>query len=201
MSKARLNAFVAVTLAAVAIVGVAIETRMSRRTENSLQSAGASGEHRLGRRAVVSVEGLKCAACARRLQDQLTALSGVTGASVDLARRTVTLTFARDTKVADQAIRRVARDAGFQAGRIEWGTDGGDLPALTTLFMHGVRGPRCAAALEETLQRRQGVQLVTVDRRKDVATIIYEERHAVAVTKAIDSTGIFRPDGCNVRSN
>lgn len=190
------------TLLSVALVGVVIGVRASIGTGGVPGVAGTTSQHALERRAAVSVEGLVCSACVRRLQEHLASLSGVTSAQVDPARRLAIVTVADRAKTSDEQIRAVVRDAGFQPVHIEWGKSVELLPVLAQLVIHGTRAPRCAAKLEQTLQRRRDVRSVTVDFQKDLVTVLYDERHSAEVMKAINDTGIYRTDAdCDTEKN
>jgi len=86
----------------------------------SSAAAGPSGSRAGARQAIVSVKGLSCPVCARRLQKVLAALPGAKGAKVELAKEQAVIEFAAGTKTTTQQIVETVREAGFVPGRIEW---------------------------------------------------------------------------------
>ncbi len=59
----------------------------------------------------IRIAGMSCSHCSNRVQKALSALSGVTSASVDLTAGTATVQVAPD--VTDEALRAAVEDAGY----------------------------------------------------------------------------------------
>ena len=73
-----------------------------------------------GKQAVVTVKGLSCPVCARRLQKVLATLPRAKNAKVQLEKEQAVINFAGDTKVTDTQLQETVRNAGFVPGKIEW---------------------------------------------------------------------------------
>lgn len=90
----------------------------------ALAGPAANAANNRGREAVVSVTGLSCPLCARRLQKVLSALPGATEAKIELAKGWATIDFAPHSKTSNEQIANTIRDAGFVPGAIVWSKPG-----------------------------------------------------------------------------
>lgn len=140
--------------------------------------------------AVVTVEGLRCELCVRRLEDRLALVPGVRRATVDLARQAAGLTFQEGATLSQEDLMAAVRDAGFQSTGLEWGKDLGAFPILAQLVVHGKQSPACAEGLKGRLQRESGVRSVMVDVEKGATTVVYDpQRTTVTNVMSVVSEG------------
>ena len=73
-----------------------------------------------GKQAVVTVKGLSCPVCVRRLEKVLSALPGAQSAKVELTKGEAVIDFAPEAKIKDEQIQKTVRDAGFVPGNLRW---------------------------------------------------------------------------------
>lgn len=165
MRRTRVTNKVVLSLAAVTIVAVAM---LSART------AVWRDRREWRSTAVVTVDGLTCTLCVRRLEDQITKVAGVKTVTVDLARQAAGLTFEEGATVSRDDITAAVRDAGFQATAVDWGKDLNALPMLGQLVIHGTERPACAEDVKRRLRRERGVRSAVVDVEKDATTVVYD---------------------------
>lgn len=137
---------VAVSLATVTIVTVAM---LSART------AVWRGRGVRRSTAVVTVDGLTCALCVRRLEDRITMVPGVKAATVDLDRQAAGLKFENGAMVSQDDITAAVRDAGFRATSVEWGKGLDAFPILAQLVIHSKAPPTCADRVTRRVGRRR----------------------------------------------
>ncbi len=66
-----------------------------------------------GEKAVISIEGMGCAACVASIQDSLTKVKGVIDASVDLSAKNASVEY--DPQLTSvSALKRAVREAGYE---------------------------------------------------------------------------------------
>ena len=129
--------------------------------------------------AAVTVEGLTCELCVRRLEDRLALLPGVKRATVDLARQAAGVTFEKGETISRDDLTAAVRDAGYQPVSVEWGKDLSAFPVLAQLIVHGKQTPACAERLKRRLQRENGVRSVVVDIEKGATTVVYDPQRTI----------------------
>lgn len=168
---------------AAAVVVIAIVVR-------AMLAAGTVGRRDRTRHpstAVVTVEGLTCEVCVRRLEERISKVPGVKAATADLARQAAALTFEEGAAVSRDDITDAVQDAGFRATGVEWRKDLRRFPILAQLVMHGKLRPACAETLTRRLQREGGVRSAVVDLEKDAMTVVYDPQRTTVdhVMKAL----------------
>jgi Cu+-exporting ATPase len=130
--------------------------------------------------AVLTVEGLTCELCVRRLENRMALVPGVRGATADFARQAAGLTFQEGATLSRDDLTAAVRDAGFRLTSLEWGKDLGAFPILAQLVVHGKQAPACAEDLKRRLQRESGVRSVVVDVEKDAMTVVHDPQRITA---------------------
>lgn len=90
----------------------AVRRRIRELGYEALQEPGAAGIS--GRKVTLSVGGMTCAACVRRVENALRGLEGVAEASVNLATGRATIVTEPDVAVVSEQLKEVLEDAGYE---------------------------------------------------------------------------------------
>ncbi|MGD8351911.1 MAG: copper ion binding protein, partial [Nitrospirota bacterium] len=126
------------------------------------ESGAASRKGEAGpKRLDIPVTGMSCAACATRIQDTLSSMSGVKGASVNFAAEKATVEY-DPVKVSVDDFIHAIKDQGY-----------GATVAKQTLPVKGMTCAACAARVKEALGSLDGVLSADVNFATERATVEY----------------------------
>jgi Cu+-exporting ATPase len=123
-------------------------------------------------RETMTISGMTCAACAKRIEKVVGRMPGVSEASVNFATEKLTVEFGGD--VAASAIRDAIKGIGY--GVID---DAGKSKAVkgeASIPIGGMTCAACAARIEKALGRRAGVKSASVNFATERATVVYDPR-------------------------
>ncbi len=112
------------------------------------------------RHARIRVEGMTCASCVGRVQRAVSAVPGVTNASVNLATETLDVDFTDDTTPA--VITEAIKEAGYETAEEE-----------VTLTIQGMTCASCVGRVERALAQADGVVSATVNLANETAHVVY----------------------------
>ena len=128
----------------------------------------------------LSVQGMTCAACVGRVERALKAAPGVSGAQVNLATETATIT--TDGHTGPAALARVLQDAGYPA-RLE----------QVELRVHDMTCASCVARVERALAAVPGVVSAQVNLASETATLQFYAGQVAPATLIAASTAAGYP--------
>ncbi len=109
----------------------------------------------------LSIEGMTCASCVRRVENALAKTSGVRNASVNLATEEATVHFDPEVVSLD-TLQKAVTDAGY-----------GVATAELTLPVEGMTCASCVRRVEKSLETVPGVESVNVNLATETATVRY----------------------------
>ncbi|HRK79126.1 MAG TPA: copper ion binding protein, partial [Thiobacillus sp.] len=123
----------------------------------------------------VGIQGMTCASCATRVEKVLKQLPGVTGATVNLATETATITGATDAA----SVQRAIEQAGFS------------VPTESLTFdITGMTCASCSARVEKALGKVPGVLDASVNLATEQATVeVAQGTSAAALIAAVERAG------------
>ncbi len=127
---------------------------MTQETNIHEPTAGQSEEH-----ITLGITGMTCAACATRIEKNLSKVEGVKQAGINLASEKATVTFDPNKTSVDQLIDKVKK------------TGYGVREENTTLSISGMTCAACAARIEKALNKVDGVLNAAVNLATEKATI------------------------------
>ncbi|CAN0907609.1 Probable copper-transporting ATPase HMA5 [Linum grandiflorum] len=125
-------------------------------------------------KAVFSVVGMTCSACAGSVEKAVKRLPGILEAAVDVVNNRAQVLF-HPTFVNEEAIRQTIEDAGFQAHLIQVQTNADHTSSQACrIRIIGMSCTSCSSTLERALQSIQGVQKAQVALATEEAEIQYD---------------------------
>ncbi len=131
------------------------------------------------RRRTLPIEGMHCASCVNRVDEELRAVDGVADATVNLATEKATVTFKNGTVRLSTLMDAVA-NAGYEVDT-----------ATMTLPIEGMHCASCVSTVEEGLSDVNGVVAANVNLATETASVTYvpgiADRHAL--TDAVEDVG------------
>jgi len=114
----------------------------------------------------MTIQGMTCAACARRIETAVGKLPGMARASVNLANETLFVDY-DDGALSEEAIRKAVDDLGYKAvSRTE--------REKAVMVVGGMTCAACAARVEKALKKVPGVESASVNLANERATIVYD---------------------------
>ncbi|CAL1375363.1 unnamed protein product [Linum trigynum] len=126
-------------------------------------------------KAVFSVIGMTCSACAGSVEKAVKRLPGIRQAAVDVLNNRAQVLFFPNF-VDEETIRETIQDAGFEAKLIEGETGLDNSSQVCRIRIVGMSCTSCSSTLEQTLQAMQGVQKAQVALATEEAEVIYDAR-------------------------
>ena len=114
-----------------------------------------------GNRMVLPVTGMSCASCAAHIQESLSGLRGVQGASVNFASETATIYYDKSVVSAEDFIHAI-KDQGY-----------GVPVSRIILPVKGMTCASCVSAVQKALRSLDGVVSATVNFATEAATVEY----------------------------
>ncbi|MBI2879926.1 MAG: copper-translocating P-type ATPase [Candidatus Rokubacteria bacterium] len=144
---------------------------MSRATPETTPAAG--------ERLDLPVQGMSCASCVARIEEGLSGLSGVLGASVNFAAEKVTITYDPDRIRVTEFIKTI-RELGYSSPLQK-----------ATLAVSGMSCASCVATIEKGLSQLPGVVLAGVNLGTEKATVEYVPGtiRVEDLTRAVEAVG------------
>ncbi|XP_077223878.1 putative copper-transporting ATPase HMA5 [Tasmannia lanceolata] len=140
------------------------------------------------KKALFSVMGMTCSACAASIEKAIKRLQGIENAAVDVLNNRAQVLF-HPNFVNEDTIRETIEDAGFQATFIKEENERSTL--ICRMRIKGMTCTSCSTTVESTLQGVQGVQKAQVALATEEAEIRYDPK-VVSLNKlqeAIEDTG------------
>ena len=136
----------------------------------------------------IQIHGMSCAACVRRVEQGLTALDGVSDASVNLATEKALVEYDPDAVDAGDIKAKVA-DLGYEV--IETGPIAGTELQTTTISVGGMSCASCVRRVEGTLKAVPGVKEASVNLASSKAMLAYDPGIATLpdMKTALDDAG------------
>ena len=133
-----------------------------------------------GRRLTLPIEGMSCASCAKSVEDALSRVEGVAGASVNFATERAEVGVAEGSDVSTPALVQAVTDSGYEVRTAE-----------TTLTVQGMSCASCVSRVEDALEDVHGVLEASVNLATDRATVRYVPGVAepAGLTQAIRDAG------------
>ena len=114
----------------------------------------------------LTIQGMTCAACARRVETAVGKLPGMEKASVNLANETLFVDF-DDGALSEEAIRKTVDGLGYKAiSRTE--------QEKAVMVIGGMTCASCAARVEKALKKVPGVENASVNLANERATIVFD---------------------------
>ena len=134
-------------------------------------------------KAVLSIHGMSCAACVRRVEQGLGSLEGVSRADVNFATEKATIQYDRSRIDPDKLTQKVT-ELGYEVVGLDHGTGSG--PQKTTVLVGGMTCAACVRRVENSLSSVRGVTEAAVNLATGKATITHEpEWEGVGALKAV----------------
>ncbi|XP_065858254.1 probable copper-transporting ATPase HMA5 [Euphorbia lathyris] len=140
-------------------------------------------------KALFSVIGMTCAACAGSVEKAIKRLPGIREAAVDVLNNLAQVHF-YPAFVSEETIRETIEDAGFEATLIE--DESSDKSTqVCRIRINGMTCTSCSSTVEQALQAIQGVQKAQVALATEEAEVHYDPKLLTYkhVLKAIEDTG------------
>jgi len=137
-------------------------------------------------RAILSIRGMTCAACVRRVEEELRQMPGVRSVSVNFATEKAHVEYdPGQIKVSD--LQKKVRDSGYEAFADETGTCGGK----TTIAVGGMTCAACVRRVENALKKIEGVRDASVNLATGRATVTHAARWGGmdALAKVVEDNG------------
>ena len=114
----------------------------------------------------LTIQGMTCAACARRVETAVGKLPGIDKASVNLANETLFVDY-DDGALSEEAIRKTVDGLGYKAvSRTE--------QEKAVMVVGGMTCASCAARVEKALKKVPGVESASVNLTNERATIVFD---------------------------
>ncbi len=137
-------------------------------------------------RAILSIRGITCAACVRRVEEGLRRMPGVRSVSVNFATEKAHVEYdPGQINVTD--LQKKVRDIGYEAFADETGTGGGK----TTIGVGGMTCAACVRRVENALKKIEGVRDASVNLATGRATVTHAARWGGmdALAKVVEDNG------------
>jgi len=130
-------------------------------------------------RAVLSLEGMTCASCARRIEKGLGKLPGVKDANVNFATDQATVTYNPSQTDLEQMVQKIDT-IGYKAIPLvtpgpKPGSAEPEAEAQVTLNLEGMTCASCAMRIEKGLQKVPGVNTASVNFAAEQAVVTYDK--------------------------
>ena len=122
-------------------------------------------------KAVLSIHGMSCAACVRRVEQGLSDLDGVSRADVNFATEKATVEYDRSQLAPDELSKKVA-DLGYEVVGIE--EEAGEGQQKTTVMVGGMTCAACVRRVENAISSVPGVTEAAVNLATGRATVSHE---------------------------
>ncbi len=155
-----------------------------------IEKIGYGVENKSGVKETYVVEGMSCASCAASIEKVLNKMDGIESASVNFATETVSIAYDSD-KVSFEDMERKVEKIGYKFKKEE---------KTVNYKVEGMSCAACAASIERTLKKMDGVENPVVNFAAETLTFSYdEEKVRVADIKAklgkLDFTLVDISDG------
>ncbi|KAH8513728.1 hypothetical protein H0E87_006842 [Populus deltoides] len=140
-------------------------------------------------KAVFSVMGMTCSACAGSVEKAVKRLPGIREAVVDVLNNKAQVLF-YPSFVNEETIRETIEDAGFEATLIQEGTSDGSTQ-VCRIRINGMTCTSCSSTVEQALQAIPGVQKAQVALATEEAEVHYDPNILSynQILEAINDTG------------
>ena len=122
-------------------------------------------------KAVLSIHGMSCAACVRRVEQGLANLEGVSRADVNFATEKATVEYDRSQLAPDELAQKVT-ELGYEVVGLEEGAGSG--PQKATIMVGGMTCAACVRRVENALSSVPGVTEAAVNLATGRATVSHE---------------------------
>ena len=122
-------------------------------------------------KAVLSIQGMSCAACVRRVEQGLGDLEGVSRADVNFATEKATVEYDRSRLAPDELAKKVA-DLGYEVVGLE--EEAGEGRQKATVMVGGMTCAACVRRVENALSSVPGVTEAAVNLATGRATVSHE---------------------------
>jgi Cu+-exporting ATPase len=132
---------------------------------------------------VLSIGGMTCAACAKRIEKSVAKIQGVVQVSVNLATEKLFVSY--DTKTVQlSAIKETVVKTGYEVLEKAKGTK-------VTIPIGGMTCAACAQRIEKAIRKMDGIETVTVNLATEKATVVYDPKgtRLSAIREAIEKAG------------
>jgi len=142
----------------------------------------------LSNQVTLSIHGMTCAACIRRVEQGLQSVDGVDRAAVNLATEKATIEY--DPSVVDpQSLVNKVNDLGYEVVGVD--SPAADSPQTTTVSIGGMTCAACVRRVESALKSVEGVKEVAVNFASGKATVSHSPDWAgvEALGKVVSETG------------
>ena len=136
----------------------------------------------------IQIQGMSCAACVRRVEQGLSALEGVNGASVNFATERASVEYDPDA-VSPAAMKAKIRELGYEV--LESQSKPGDKLQKTIVSIGGMSCASCVRRVEGALKTLPGVKDASANLATSKATLIHtvDLLNLTEVKKAVDDAG------------
>ncbi|OAY59824.1 probable copper-transporting ATPase HMA5 [Manihot esculenta] len=140
-------------------------------------------------KAVFSVVGMTCAACAASVEKAVKRLPGIREATIDVLNNRAQVLF-YPSFVDEETIRETIEDAGFEATLIQDDTNDKSTQ-VCRIRINGMTCTSCSSTVEQALQAMQGVQRAQVALATEEAEVHYDPKILSynQLLQAIEDTG------------
>ncbi|KXG77997.1 heavy metal translocating P-type ATPase [Thermotalea metallivorans] len=130
-----------------------------------------------------NIIGMTCASCAKAVERSVSKVNGVAKASVNFATEKLDVQF-DDTKASLDDIKQAVKNAGYTA-------EGESSLREVTIPIAGMTCASCAASIERSIKKLQGVQNVSVNFATERATVVYDtnQTRISEIKQAIKKSG------------
>lgn len=136
----------------------------------------------------IQIQGMSCAACVRRVEQGLSTLAGVDGASVNFATERASVDYDPDA-VSPAAMKAKIRELGYEV--VESQPKSGDKLQKTTVSIGGMSCASCVRRVEGALKALPGVKDASANLATSKATLIHtaDLLNLTEVKKVLDDAG------------
>jgi len=136
----------------------------------------------------VSIAGMSCSACVRRIEKGLEAMEGVEGAAVNFALENAMVEF-DPSSVTIEAIQETVQDLGYNVTAVS--RESSESSLKTTVSVGGMTCAACVRRVESALAALDGVTDVSVNLATGKATLVHEPGWAgvASVAKTLEDSG------------
>lgn len=115
---------------------------------------------------VLNILGMTCASCANAIEKSVSKVEGVTKANVNFATEKLDVEY-DEGKTTLESIKKAVKNAGYSA-------EGESSLREVTIPISGMTCASCAANIEKSVKKLQGVQKVNVNFATERATVVYD---------------------------
>ncbi len=113
----------------------------------------------------LDIEGMHCASCVSAVEKSLRNVKGVEEASVNLATESAMVSYNNEEEASDNDLKKAVEDAGYSVAEEE--------PQSRTLKIEGMHCASCVSTVQQSLEKMDGVQQVTVNLATESAQVRY----------------------------